>query len=89
MGFASGHGLSTNWIMPLHHRKTIRNLHPCPCYRSHDETWKWQDQPQIPLGDAFGEEVVDVIANVDLFVCEEIKQKNGPCHDKVVKFFTG
>ena len=78
MGFALGHGLSTDWIIPLHHEKIIRNLRLCPCYKSHNDTWKWQDQPRIPLANAFGEEAVDLIANVDLFVCEEIKRKNGP-----------
>ena len=76
MGFASGHCLSTNRIVPCHHGKTTQKLQSCFCYKSHDETWKWQDCSRIPLGDAFGEEVVDVTAYVDLLMCEENIQKN-------------
>ena len=60
------------------HWKSTRNLHPCPYDKRHDKAWKWQNQPWIPLCDACGLEVVDVTANVDLLVCEEIKRKYGP-----------
>ena len=72
MGFALGHCLSTDWIIPWHHGKTTRNLHHCPCDKSHDNAWKWQNQPCIPLCDAFGEEVVNVATNINLLVCVEI-----------------
>ena len=50
----------------------VRLLEPCFCYESHDETWEWQDSSWVPLGDAFGQEVVYVIAYVDLLMYEEI-----------------
>ena len=68
MGFALGHCLSTNRMVPCHHGKTDWKLQPCSCYKSHDETWKLQDCSRIPLGDAFGEEVVDVTAYVRIIL---------------------
>ena len=98
MGFALGHYWSTNRRVPLHHGKTTWNLQPCFCYKSHDETWEWQDCSRIPLGDGFGQEVVYVNTYVDLLMCEEIVQKHGSwcrqcgqvCHRvEVVKHYMG
>ena len=72
MGLSSGHCVSTNEIVLWHDGKTAWKLQSRLCNETHDESGEWHDCPCVAFDDAFGQEVVCVSTNVDLFMCVKI-----------------